>query len=263
MVYLGEQNQIIKFDSENPQRSREVVIGDLPESLGNGENMHPLSQFVFMDDRSLLVNHGAPTDRCEEDAGKLCRSSEKEFHAALWQYKQDDLTGNWSGEVYVRGLRNSAALIKHSSGFIYQAENGHEISDKEENKRGPFEEFNQIFKGKHYGWPYCYNNFAVTPEWDGFNDFRCSLSNDSYQTPIALLPPHVSPLDMIYYQSDAIAGLEGKIIMSWHGWRGTGQRVVSYPVDEYGAVITEEVTPWFYKQNIGPARTEARAKGGK
>lgn len=261
-IYLGEQDKIIRFRQDREQESRETYIAGLPAVSSDFKHMHPLSQFVFLEDGSLLLNNGAPTDRCEEDAGRRCRSVEDENFASLWHLKKD-ARGNWRSEVYARGLRNSAAMIRHESGTILQAENGHELKSGVDKKIGPYEEINEILPGKHYGWPYCYNFFATTPEWTNYRGFPCSSRNDRYQTPVALMPPHSAPLDMIYYSGKAFPELKDHLLISWHGWRASGQRVAAYPTDERGMIVTEAVSPWRYGMNDGRESIEAIVRGGE
>ena len=45
------------------------------------------------------------------------------------------------------------------------------------------------------------------------------------------MPPHGSPLGMLYYQGDKFPELEGKLIVGLHGYRPTGSRVIFYDVD--------------------------------
>ena len=58
--------------------------------------------------------------------------------------------------------------------------------------------------------------------------------NPEDEPPHALLPPHGAPLDMLYYQGSALPGLEGALLISYHGYRPTGHRVLAYDVDTRG-----------------------------
>ncbi len=133
--------------------------------------------------------------------------------------------------MLARGLRNSVALAVHPSGAVLQAENSYDLADR----WSPFEEVNVIQAGRHYGWPYCMDMATPTPgAWAGAMD--CASS--AHTPPVALLPPHVAPLSMTWYQGAMFPALKGKLLMSWHGYRSTGGRLAAFEVDTRGVPIT-------------------------
>jgi len=143
-------------------------------------------------------------------------------------------------EVFARGLRNSMALAMHpdfpDAGFAFlQAENGRDLPDIFQ----PNEEINALEKGKHYGWPYCYDLKTVSPEFKSFlrtaSPYRNLCDNAGlYRPPLSLLPPHAAPLGMLYYRGDKFPDLKGKLIVGLHGYRPTGGRILVYDVDDKG-----------------------------
>ncbi len=88
-----------------------------------------------------------------------------------------------------------------AEGFAFlQGENARDLPDP----MNPNEEINAIEKGKHYGWPYCYDLTTASPEFKAFlqtsptyKDF-CN-NKAAYRQPYSLLPPHGAPLAMFYY----------------------------------------------------------------
>lgn len=219
-IYLSEAHRIQRFSWVNGEIvGLEVVIDDLPFAP---EYLHPLKNFTFDEQSNLLVNIGSSSDRCEKKVPLADCVNGKE--ASIRRYKLDKKTNKYSVEfeVLARGLRNSMALVVHPTGTILQAENSIDFPDADE----PYEELNIIENNKFYGWPLCVNN-NVSLAGDG-----CAQTD--YQQPWTLLPPHVAPLDMLYYSHTKLPSLRNKLLMSWHGYRIVGNRLVSYAVDAKG-----------------------------
>jgi hypothetical protein len=276
--YLGEKTQISKFHYVNGQISNwQVVIGGLPRK---GAYMHPLSQFVF-DPRNgdLYINSGSPSDHClVQGAGnyKTCPEEEAQGNGAIYRISGDQLKKIPVGglkyyEVAASGLRNSMALAISSSGFLIQGENSRDFPEPEE----PYEELNVIDldhrRGLHYGWPYCYDFHATSPEWLFPENNKLPIHRQftkpvdcnqketkgpgDYQAPWALMPPHVAPLHMAYYKGNLFSDLfGGKLLVSWHGYQPSGHRLVAYDIDEKGIPITKPVdkkTTFSFNKKVG------------
>lgn len=262
-IYVGEKGRIIRFDFvEGRPENIEVVVADLPAFEGH---MHPLTQFVI-DPKTydLFINSGAPSDHCFVSGDGEYKTCPEEFSDGLGaiyripgKFIKDLPQGGVKFyEVTASGLRNSMAMAIHPSGKLLQGENGRDFPEFEE----PYEEINVIDladdkRGRHYGWPYCYNFNATSPEWlfeENSNSpmlkkFKkpvdCNLDGSSpehsYQPPFILLPPHVAPLDMLYYNGRMFPEYRGHLLMSWHGHQPTGNRIVAYPTDEGGLPILD------------------------
>ncbi|CAN5168116.1 hypothetical protein BH10PSE3_BH10PSE3_16620 [soil metagenome] len=239
LVYVGEMSRVFRFDprAADPAASVQNVITGLPDNKLH-DNRHPLSQLVFAPDGALLVNVGAPSDQCLDANGMRvgtdhCDQSEgDEATAGIRRYALVS-PGRWDTKftMLARGLRNSVALSVHPSGTVLQAENSYDLADR----GSPFEELNLIQAGHHYGWPYCMDMATPTPgAWAGAMD--CASS--AHTAPVALLPPHVAPLSMTWYQGAMFPALKGKLLMSWHGYRSTGGRLAAFEVDARGVPVT-------------------------
>ncbi|MFK7986945.1 MAG: sorbosone dehydrogenase family protein [Sandaracinaceae bacterium] len=233
-IYVGEIQRIFRFDpaAEDPVSTREIVVDGMPVVGWNERpvRFHPLTSFVFNAAGDLIVNMGSATDRCLESADTPRCHDEADRTAALWRYAR---TGerSWSStpEVYARGLRNSVALAAHPSGTLLQGENGVDFRDA----NSPEEELNVIVEGQHYGWPYCFDAAGRDPDWT-HAPFVCDDDeNPRYTAPHRFLPPHGAPLGMAYYAT-GLEALEGRLLISFHGYRPTGHRVLSLPVDDDG-----------------------------
>lgn len=219
-IYLGEANRIRRFSWVNGEIvGLETVVDNLPVDT---EYLHPLKNFTFDEHSNLLVNIGSSSDRCDKKVPLEDCINGKE--ASIRRYNLDKKTNTYSAdfEIIARGLRNSMALVVHSSGTILQAENSMDFPDADE----PYEELNIIAGNKFYGWPLCVNRDMSLQGG--------SCKHPDYQQPWTLLPPHVAPLDMFYYSHTKLPGLHNKLLMSWHGYRIVGNRLVSYSVDAQG-----------------------------
>jgi glucose/arabinose dehydrogenase/uncharacterized protein YecT (DUF1311 family) len=238
-VYVSEMGRIFRFDphAPDPAATVETVIDGLPDNRLH-THRHPIAAFLFDADGALLVNVGAPSDQClgenGKPAGATCAESDTgEMKASLRRYSPVGEAA-WSQQytVHARGLRNSVALVRHSSGTVLQGENSYDF----EARLRPFEEINIITAGRHYGWPYCYDNDQPTPGWQSMPVSDCRDAS-RYSAPALLLPPHSSPLAMVYYDGAMFPQLKGRLLMSWHGFRSVGGRIVAYDVDANGVPV--------------------------
>ncbi|MEG2311809.1 PQQ-dependent sugar dehydrogenase [Brevundimonas sp.] len=236
-IYVSEMNRILTLDigAADPARTLRTVIGDLPDNRLH-DNRHPLSSFVFDTNGDLLVNVGAPSDRCLDrqgrgraDARGRCVEEAQTGQVRRHAYLGD---GRWAEDstVFASGLRNSIALVRHSSGTILQAENSVDLNDPAH----PFEEVNVLRQGGHYGWPYCVDMQTPLPGWSAAQS-RCNQRDK----PVALMPPHAAPLDMLYYSGAMFPEWRGRLLMTWHGYRRTGGRIMAVEVDEAGVPLSD------------------------
>lgn len=229
-IYLGEMSRISRFDPDaaDPQATLTPVVTGLPDNRLH-DNRHPLSAFIFDADGALLVNVGAPSDQCPPKPNEA-RCAEGERQAALWRYAPLG-PGKWAAEptVFARGLRNSLALIRTRAGAIVQAENSIDVADR----AWPPEELNVIQAGAHYGWPYCMGANQPAPAWKS-RKLACA----AYRRPIVLMAPHGAPLHLIEYRGAMFPALQGRLIVSLHGYRATGSRLMAYVLDDGGRPTT-------------------------
>ena len=240
-VYVNEQGRILRFDplAADPKATVETVIADAPDTRTR-YNFHPLSRFIFDSNNDLLLAVGAPSDQClvgapsaadsKPDGTTFCAQSEGDYMAAgirRYAYLGD---GKWSSSftVMARGLRNSVAMVRHSSGTLLQGENSEDFKPADT----PFEELNVLRQGAHYGWPYCYDMTGTNPSWADAKVMDCA--SDAHAKPVRLLPPHSAPLDMLYYDGAMFKELRGKLLISLHGYRPAGSRIAAFTVDRRG-----------------------------
>jgi glucose/arabinose dehydrogenase len=223
--YLGEAQRIIRFDVKNSAIvQQETVVDGLPY---HADYLHPLKNFVFDNNNNLIVNIGSTSDRCEKMVS--IADCSRGVEAGLRQYHFNKTTGTWNKDfmVIASGLRNSMALAVDASGTLLQAENSMDFPGAEE----PYEEVNLIEPGGFYGWPLCYDRTASVDE------AKLSCGEKNYREPWTLLPPHVAPLDALYYRHTKLPSLNNKLLMSWHGYKIVGHRLVAFDVDEQGRPV--------------------------
>ena len=236
-IYVSEMNRILTLDPDaaDPAATVRTVIGDLPDNRLHA-NRHPLSSFVFDANGDLLVNVGAPSDRCVDARGRARANAAGACidSAATAQVRRHAYLGNgrWAEDstVFASGLRNSIALVRHPSGTILQGENSVDLTTPDH----PYDEINVLRQGSHYGWPYCVDLATPLPGWSA-GQARCNQRD----RPVALLPPHAAPLDLIYYDGAMFPELRGRLLMSWHGYRRAGGRIVAAETDGEGRPLTD------------------------
>ena len=237
-VYVGEAGTIFRFDPTAQSPKREDVIGGasrVPRLPSRG--LHPLTQVMFLNDRSLLAGLGSDTNNCEKSKGKP-RCAAAVGRNAVGVVRRYDMSwpagtpGAWT--VVASGLRNSMGLAQHSSGTVLQVENGRDDITKADPKLSddlfPHDELNEINPARpaDHGWPHCYDNQVPSPE---FRRYACAAT----KAPMRLLPAHSAPLGMSYWTGSAApAAFAGSLVISYHGYRDTGHRLVSFPVDGSG-----------------------------
>jgi glucose/arabinose dehydrogenase len=72
-----------------------------------------------------------------------------------------------------------------------------------------------------------YDNNVPSPEYP---DFDCAKKH----LPTMLLPPHAAPLGLLIYHGKTLPRLDGLAIMTLHGYRTLGHKLVALAVNEDG-----------------------------
>lgn len=208
------------------------------------KHKHPLVQLAANKEfTEIYLNLGAPSDSCNlgiktKDKNGFCIQAESELvSAGVWklQLTADSRREKISTRPIARGLRNSMALAVHSeSQLLFQGENSLDLKDEDL----PFEEINLIEDGAHYGWPYCHSANQVSSEFKNIvNPNDCS---QKYKAPLLFMPAHVAPMGLLFYSGKLMENLKSTLLVSWHGYRQAGHKVVAYTVDTRGIPINNQ-----------------------
>jgi len=170
------------------------------------------------------------------------------------------------GETFADGLRNEVGLafdkfnvlwgVENSADNLFRTDLGGDIHND-----NPAEELNRfVLSGKHYGYPYCWSEFALSSSnkpgkvwaWPGFplTDEQCR--NNSFVGPEVAMQAHSAPLGITFYrfQDTLPTGckggtfpreMDGFAFIAFHGsWNRvvpTGYKVVYIKMDSQGRAI--------------------------
>lgn len=251
-LYVAESSRIFRFnpDAPNAAASVEPVLTGLPT---NG--LHNLPGLAFARDGSLFVSIGAASDNCEDAAGRRPNPNRicPELGAHPPRASILRLPPNRQGpEVYALGIRNALALLQLSNGVLLAASNGRDNIDQADPRlsddRLPHDLLLTVTAGKQFGWPYCYDLGRPSPEYP---KAQCA----KFANPALLLPPHAAPLSMLLYRGSLIAGLKGKLVLAYHGYRSAGHRIVGLPLNAKGSPAGSPfnlVWGWNAVRNVRP-----------
>lgn len=255
-LYVGVVKRIVRIDPAKPGQGTDFISG-LP-----GVGRHLLTGLRFDPRGDLYVNVGSASDHCESASGtepaadKPCAENEgPQASGVIRKYSM-----SWPGgvvktwEVYARGLRNSMAMAVHpATGELWQGENSRDninihMPQLKSDAELPHDELNMIRRGAHYGWPYCYDANVASPEYPAA---KCA----SYTAPAKLLPAHAAPLGMLFYTAERFpAQYKGSLVMTFHGYRQHGHRLVALLPDKKGAPLgkmVELISGWDVKGKQG------------
>lgn len=249
--YVGGATGLYRFDptARRPEKSVEVLISDLPSA-----GIHPLKSFTWDESGGLYINVGSSSNVCQNFTSVGNTDPQKNPR----NFRQDQFPNCPEGEnleigmaqirrypvsaqgkvgrdfkVYAKGLRNSVGLLWDPyRQVILQTENGRESIGKHapelQTSELPFEEINIVKEGRHYGWPYCYNDNRVSPEWRNIDCAKFTVAQ-------AFLPAHAAPLGMILHSGKAWPDwYKGRLLVSLHGFEKKGHRIVAMKRDDDG-----------------------------
>ena len=256
-LYVGITGQVLQVDpyAADPARSARVIVDGLPTT-----GRHPVPSLAVGADGALFVNVGSFSDNCHPAGGRMpdpkaaCpETQESPPRGAMLRFPPRATPWHAREQPpYARGLRNSMAMAVLPNGRLAVAVNSRDginhadprLSDAEL----PHDLLIVLQPGGDYGWPYCYDQRVPAPEYPGF-DCAAKLAPDM------LLSAHAAPLGMILYQGQRLPGLDGKLIVGYHGYRTTGHRIVAVALDKDQrptGTPSELVTDWEQRDGSHP-----------
>ena len=243
-LYVGEVGRIIRFNprAANPQATIAVVVNGLPQ-----DGRHNLDAFILAPDGGIVLNIGSYSDNCEDDndrppnpAARCPETLRSPPRGSLIRIAPDARlpASAASGEVLATGLRNTMALAFLPNGALIAASNARDNIDSANSKFSdadlPHDTLLVIEKGANYGWPYCFDINRPAPEYPRYN---CG----QFRGPSLLLSAHAAPLSMLRYTGMRLPGLNGKLLLGYHGYRARGHRIVAIALDASGRPTGGEI----------------------
>jgi len=208
-----------------------VVVDHLPTT-----GRHPMPALAVAPDGALFVNVGSETDNCHDADGAApdpkvaCpETQEKPPRGSVLRFAPRDQAWDAREQApYAQGLRNSMAMTVLPDGRLAVAANARDAIQRADPRLAdaelPHEPMSVLEPGADYGWPYCYDRLATSPEYAG-RDCKAKRAPD------LLLPAHAAPLGMLLYQGDRLPGLAGKLVVGYHGYRASGHRLVAVALE--------------------------------
>jgi len=222
-LYIANQDSVVRLEKQDgkwPAKRLITVIDHLPTGG------HTLKSLKLGPDHHLYLNVGSSCNVCVESVATratiLRFTTEGKPAGALTTLGRHQQSAIWAS-----GLRNSQGFNWHpKTKAMYATNNG---SDNRSGLKGgavnealPPEHFNQIEAGKNYGWPYCWGDHIMDPNFPNELDFcqrtqEPAITFTSHSTPIgfAFLNNANVPED---FKNDAIVALHG----SWNRQQPSG-----------------------------------------
>jgi glucose/arabinose dehydrogenase len=228
-LFVAEETSVSRYEyrGDGAVGDRQVIIPDLP---GGG---HATRTIGVGPDNKLYLTVGSSCNLCEESDPR---------RAAMSRYNIDG-TG---GEVIAGGLRNTVGFTWHpATGEIWGTDNGRDNLGDDL----PPDEVNIILPGKNYGWPYCYGDHKVNPEYE--DDPVRARFCEATEPPAIELQAHSAPLGLRFLTEPAWpSAWQDNLFIAFHGsWNRkvpTGYKVVR--VDR-NRQVSDFITGWLDQQS--------------
>ena len=254
-VWIGEAGRVARTPVGPPGAPvrLETVVDGLP-----ADGAHPLKELAFGRDGTLYLNVGSASDACRDAASPQrppplpCPEAGGERpRAAVWAATFERPA--WTLRAlrpFATGLRNSVALaVVPGTDRLLQGENSIDWPDAAE----PPEELNALREGAFHGWPYCVGDRRPARGYEG--RFDCAGRSAA---PAMRWPAHAAPLQMQAFAADAPHAFTGQLVVAFHGYRGDGHRLVSFPLGKDGTAsgpAREWIAGWDALAGVRPLGT--------
>jgi len=211
-LYIANQDGVIKLNQTTwPASGATPIIENLPTGG------HKLKTLHVGPDAHFYLNIGSSCNVCDEqDATR----------ATIVRYTLEGkpagalvtLGRHAQSAIWAHGLRNSQGFAWHPvSKAMFATNNG--ADNRSQTKGGrvddnlPPEHFNQIERGKHYGWPYCWGDQFQDPNFVGKEGFCQSTT-----PPQATFTSHSTPMGFAFlHQAKVPAAFKSDAIVAQHG----------------------------------------------
>ncbi|HKU54090.1 MAG TPA: hypothetical protein VJP60_01905 [Rhizomicrobium sp.] len=279
-LYASTPTTVYRFqfagDEFVPSAAPDIIVDGMP---GNGSPNRPLA----LDGKgNLFVTVTGVGNICVDPAAPktgLKPCPVLNGRAGIWRFDARKTGQKFSeGEQIVTGLRDMDALDWRAGDGLYGMMHGRGATHQtwpelvnETDEANIAEELYKMVKGTDLGWPYSYYDFArgirlVAPEYGG--DSKMQAPADLYSKPVALLPGHSAPLDLVFYNGSQFPSrYRGGAFVAFHGGLGpdtatgyNGYNITFLSFDRRGKVSSATI---FADGFAGPApsdRSVAKAK---
>jgi glucose/arabinose dehydrogenase len=232
-VYASSASTVYRWTYSKGQRSAQgnpqVVIKDMPD--GGGHDKRPL---VFDSKGRLYVDIGSANNVDTSASDLELRSQIRRFDLGALPAGGIDYK---SGELVATGMRNETGLYIDAQDNLWGVENERDnLSDADLggdiHNDNPGEEINFVdgTGSKHYGYPFCFSEFAIAnggkgrgTQWADQSLPAELVKTDSYcsdpanvHPPAWVMPAHWAPLGIIQYTGRSLP-YRGDLIVTAHG----------------------------------------------
>jgi len=176
------------------------VVTEFPNTQTPGETsvVWHITRTIKFHEGRLYVAIGSGCNSCEQEEGDM---------RAMVMVMDPDGSNK---EVYADGLRNSVGMT-FKGDTIYVTANGVDHLGAD----APDELMHELQKGKHYGWPYCWQSDGVLHE-ETPDRWKRRVPCTDVPLAFTAFPPHSAPLGLEYFE-DAHPVLDGSFLVALHG----------------------------------------------
>ncbi|RYG32111.1 sorbosone dehydrogenase family protein [bacterium] len=195
-----------------------LLRSDLPNA-----GQHRNRTIEFGPDGMMYVSVGSQTNEAVEDDRR---------NATIMRFDENAQ----NGEIYASGLRNTIGFGWHPvSGRMFGMDHGIDWLGDDSQR----EEFNEILRGKRYGWPYLYENDQQNPHAEPPADYSIERLKEESQAPLLTYTAHAAPMAGLFYtgsmfpaeyRNDQFRVMRG----SWNRLPASGYEIVRVRFDAAG-----------------------------
>jgi glucose/arabinose dehydrogenase len=241
-LYVANQDGVVRLEHGRA----------LPVISGLPAGGHTMKTLKLAPDGFLYLNVGSSCNVCVENeplrATMLRYTAEGKPAGALVT-----LGRHAPSPIWATGLRNAQGFAWHpGTGELFATNNGADMRSGTRNGAVnddlPPEHLNNIRGGGFYGWPYCWGDKLVDPNFSG----DCA----QMQPPAITLPAHSTPIGITFldkaavpleYRGDALVALHG----SWNRNQPSGYKVIRVHFEQGRPVRVSDFAVGWLSSNKG------------